>query len=49
MGIIDRFLLFRYNELFQQEIVFDKYHALENYMSHLKVLTLLVPKLLCAI
>lgn len=49
MGIIDRFLLFRYNELFQQEILFEKYPLLEIYMPHLKVFTLSVPKLLCAI
>lgn len=49
MGIIDRFLLFRYNELVQQEFVFEKYPALENYMLHLKVFTLFIPKLLCAI
>lgn len=40
MGIIDRFLLFRYNELSQQESIFEKYPELGNYMPHLKVFTL---------
>lgn len=39
---------FWYNELFQQEIAFEKYPALENYMPNLKVFTLLVLKLLYA-